>query len=216
MAVTNFIISPSEHVTIVGKTGSGKTYFAQHMLLNPKVERLIVLDPKANLKERFRLETPSPKVWRRYHNGDPVRIQIKPPKGTVEDQYAFYEEVFQDIYETQDTFVYIDEVYRVTPQNAGYWLTSVYTQGRELFISMWCTTQRPARIPQFILSEPEWYVMFRLNKKDDRQRLAEMMGEEAMTRIPDPHGLYLYNVNWDNPRYYASLNVVPLRNREIA
>lgn len=201
----NFQIKPNEHVTLMGKTGSGKTYFAQHALSS--VGRLIVFDPKANLRERFKLQKPSQKIMRAFHRGDPARIQIVPPRGTFQDQFDFYETIFEDIYHTQDCYVYIDEVYRVTPMTGGYWFTSLYTQGRELNISMWCSTQRPSRIPQFILSEPEWLIAFRLNKKDDRAKAAETMGDLALNRIPDPHGFYLYNVNMDDPLYRRSLTV---------
>lgn len=114
---------------------------------------------------------------------------------------------FATIYGAGHVTVYIDEAYGIVPPGAKIppMLNALYTRGRELGIGVWAATQRPSWIPLVMLSEAEWLFAFRLQLDADRKRMAELMGPEVMRPVRNPHGFWLYNVNWDVPRYYAQM-----------
>lgn len=197
-------IRANERVLFAGKTGSGKT-FAAGSLLAP-VSRLVVIDPKANLAS-WNLKVPNFSDWRRLERGKPGRFRIMPP--ITVDPEAWYEDLFKRLYYIGNLMVYIDEAYAVVPPGArpGQWLSALYTRGRELGIGLWSATQRPAWIPLFMLSESDWFLIFRLNLDVDRRRLAGVIGDQVMLPIPDKHGFYLYHVEDDRAVYHRQVSV---------
>jgi DNA helicase HerA-like ATPase len=195
------IIKANERVLLAGKTGSGKTWFAERLLI--PVQRLIVIDPKATLAPWSLIE-PGKRQWSQFDRGGAGRFRILPP--VADDIDAWYEELFEHLYEAGDLTVYIDEAYAVAPPGSkpGKWLSALYTRGRERGIGVWAATQRPAWIPLFLISEADWLIIFRLNLEADRRRLASIAGDEVMGRVPNPHGFFLYNVEEGTPHYFRT------------
>lgn len=198
-------IQPHERVAIVGKTGSGKTYFAKALL--SQYPRVIVIDPKGTFNsegyERWTKKTP--KLLADAHKDFHIRI----PAITADKPEEAYEEIFQTVYENGvNTLIYIDELYGViSSANGGKWLRALMTRGREFNLSVMVATQRPSRIPLFALSEAEWFFCFRLQLLADRARMSEFMGKTALKIIPDKHGFYVYHSEWDTPKYVKELSV---------
>lgn len=200
-------IKANDRALIAGKTGSGKTYFAQAILSS--VPRLIVIDSKGSLGE-WGLKSPSALDWRKFEGGRDGRFRISPP--VSDDLPGYFESLFARLYGIGDLTLYIDEAYAVVPSSArpGKWLTALYTRGRELGIGVWASTQRPAHIPLFLLSESDLLVSFKLLMKEDRERMAQMMGESVFDVIPDPHGFWIYDVTKDSPRYFPQVRTIVL------
>lgn len=194
-------IRANDRVLLAGKTGSGKTWLAEHLL--NRVDRLVVIDPKATLGH-WRLDEPSERDWRDFEDGEPGRFRILPP--IVDDPGAWYEDMFHSLYSIGNLIVYIDEAYAVTPPGSrpGKWLSALYTRGRELGIGTWAATQRPAWIPGFLMSEADILIVFRLNLPEDRKKLAAIGGEKLLKRVPDQHGFWLYRLEDETPTYYSS------------
>lgn len=191
-------IKPDDRVALVGRTGSGKTYLARLLLAN--VRRLVVVDSKSSLAE-WSLEIPSSRDWRSFERGNPARWRVLHP--ITDDPQSWYEQLFQRLYLIGNVTVYIDEAYAVTPvgKQPGAWLSALYTRGRERGISVWAATQRPTWIPLFMLSESDWFFIFRLQMAEDRRRMAQIVGNEVLRPIPDKHGMYTYHVDQDTPVY---------------
>jgi energy-coupling factor transporter ATP-binding protein EcfA2 len=194
-------IKTNERILIVGKTGSGKTYLAKY--LTRQANRLVVLDAKATLTD-WNLD-PWDSVSRgKLLSHEPIRIRVLPPYDG--DITEYWEAVLSDCYKAGNVVIYIDELYSICPPNQKPMnvLWSMYTRGRELGIGVWSSSQRPAWIPLFALSEAEHFFNFRLQLDEDRKRMAVFMGAEVLT---NEHGFYYSKAIWDRPQFYTSLVV---------
>lgn len=203
---TNHIIERNSRTFIAGKTGTGKTYLAERLLKG--VNRLIVIDTKGNLKERFSLTPESKKAWKKFDSGDDIRIQVKSPLLPVEKFQEYFDGIFEKAYHAGNCIVYIDEVYGVTngSRDLPTWLTALYTRGRELGVGVMCCSQRPRHIPLFCMSESENFFIFRLLLKEDTDRLGSFVGELSPVPNSDKHGFWFYNIDMDRPIYQKSLS----------
>ena len=191
---------------ITGKTGSGKTFFARH--ITRTLPRLVVFDPKFTLAD-WGLEAWNRETRRALSEGDPIQLRVTwTERG---ESTVFWEDVMWEVLEAGNCLLYIDELYSLSAQ--GKWipeaLQRIYTQGRELGVGAIGVAQRPRFIPQFVITECEWFMRFRLQKKDDRMYMSEFMGDEVIERIPasDPHGFWYYNVGWNEPLYVDRLRI---------
>jgi DNA helicase HerA-like ATPase len=195
-------IHSNDRVLLAGKTGSGKTWLAEHLL--NRVDRLVVIDPKDRLTH-WRLDVPSERDWRDFDRGEAGRFRLVSP--IQDNTQAWYEDQFARLYTVGNLIVYIDEAYGVLDKpgaRPGKWLSAMYTRGRELGIGTWAATQRPSWIPGFLMSEADILIVFRLNMPDDRKKLAEIGGEALSRRVPDTHGFYLYRLEDDSPTYFKT------------
>lgn len=182
---SNLSIRADDRVTLVGKTGSGKSYFARYLLY--RVKRLIVCDPKGEMDNKeWNLVDETPAGWRALARGKPYRMRIKPPRSV--DEWDIY---FERILQLRRLTLYVDELYGVGPLSSDG-LQGLYTRGRELGLSVWSSTQRPTWIPRFALSEAGWLFVFKLTLEDDRERIADIIGPEGMTEL-DGHEFLAYN-----------------------
>lgn len=195
----------NSRVAVIGKTGSGKTFLSEYLLRN--VGRLVVFDVKGNLKNRFGLVDYSAKLWRRFMRGEKFRVRITAPIGKNVDLVNLYDEYFRQIYDTGDCIVYIDEVYGVTG-GANYlapYLTALYTRGRELGVGIVACTQRPTFIPNFILTESEYFFVFRLQLESDRKKIENIVGSSVEIPRKDTNGFWFFDTSKDGGKYYEKL-----------
>jgi ABC-type oligopeptide transport system ATPase subunit len=176
----DFPIESSDRVTLIGKTGCGKTTVAEQ-LLNNQPGYAIVIDPKGmcNWEGWHVTEKPSrvsADLLRHKH------IIFKPP---ITWSFSDYDNFFAWIYKIRNIIAYIDEVFAVASETTrpSSWLGAIATRGRQLNIGLWCATQRPARVPIFLLSEADHFLMFHLKLPVDIGRvyeIAEMTKEEQL------------------------------------
>lgn len=121
------------------------------------------------------------------------------------DQGGAVEDQMWAVWEKQGIGVYTDEGYMVGRQNPAF--RALLTQGRSREIPMITLSQRPVWLDPFILSEAEYYQVFRLNHKNDRKKVEEFIpdntsGEKTskihplQRRLPEYHSYY-YDVGGD-------------------
>jgi hypothetical protein len=203
-----FKFNSNDRGLVVGQTGSGKTVFCEWFLRDAK--RLIVLDSKGNLKDRFNLVDYDRKSIRALAKNQPVRIQIKQPILDLNDLPEYYEKIFADMLEAGNLTIYIDETNRIT----GYsnrvlaYFGAAYTQGREVNkVGILASVQRPVNTPKVIITEAQHYWCFRLTTENDRKTMSEVMGgsPEVKGGVLHEHGFYYYNHQLSRPEYYAKL-----------
>lgn len=193
-------IGPKERAVFVGRTMSGKTTLAKHLL--PQYPFVVVIDPKGTFELPGSRIATTPEELRRLPV-QPYEPQIYRPH----EQYwtvDAYDEVFRTVYQRRNTTCYVDEVYGVMrgPQVPLYY-RAIITRGAELHIRVISATQRPSRIPLEILTESDHYVLYTLTAEDDVKRMAEHMGQTVLEPLTVEHSFYYYRVGGQNaPRVY--------------
>lgn len=106
------------------------------------------------------------------------RVVARPAAG--EDRRAWLDEVARIVYYTGEAALAVDEVLGIaTAARPLVWLEAVLTQGRELGITTIVCSQRPRRIQTTIVSEADHVIAFYLNRRDDREEVADVVGDYA-------------------------------------
>lgn len=198
-------IASNERVFLAGRTGSGKTFLARHLLA--KSTRLVVLDPKGTLGRdmapEWNLTDWSEKGAKLLERGEPCRLRVPAP---LDGNWAPY---LWAVYRAGGVTLYVDEMYGVVPPGkvAPEPLLACYTRGRELRVGVFAASQRPSWVPLVAMSEADWFFVFRLTLDEDRKRLASFMGASVMQPITDRYGFMTYHPEWDEPIYTPQLVV---------
>lgn len=187
--------SSKHRVLVNGRTGSGKTQAAVWLLsqanflsapwivLNQKRTKIIDDIPGAqHVKNDFRPKKPGIYIY--HHIPD------------LDDESL--EDLLWYAWARGDIGVYTDEGYMINPRSPA--LNALYTQGREKHIPMITLSQRPTKISRFAVSESDFFMLFHIQDKKDRELvrgylpvdLEPLMGIEAgrARALPDFHSLY--------------------------
>jgi DNA helicase HerA-like ATPase len=207
------IVESGQRVVAVGKTGSGKSFLMRFLV--KQLRRCLVLDPKSMIDPvEWNLEWATQHGIRDLDRGKDVKLLVR---GTDMQDWTYW---LQAAWDVGNVVVYIDELYALVDfgqAKAPQILSRLYTQGRERLVGVWGATQRPSWVPMFTMSESDWFFMFRVQLGDDRKRLAELMGESVLEPVPDRHGFWEYNTEWDYPLYVPQLIVkAPEKQIEVA
>lgn len=182
------VIARGDRVTIIGRTGSGKSVALRYFLQG--YSRGVLVDPKG------RASMPGwPVVY-----GSAAFVKAWPATsphvvarlGPGEDRRAWFDAVCWHIYRVGEAGVGIDEVAGVTSSSKpSTGLDVLLMQGRELGLTVYVCTQRPLRIPPTLLSEVDHILVYTLQRRDDVEAVADVIGDY---RSP-PHGSYRF-VYW--------------------
>lgn len=167
-------IRNDERVIIAGRTGSGKTVLAKHLL--KRLDRVFVIDPKHTFRlDGFELKRGLPTT------GSDVRVIYRPRLG--DDDHLAY--ILSLIQRGKYMTIYVDELATLSemfPVSTTV-LQDIVRTGRERHVSVWSATQRPRGIPKVFFTEAEVVFLFDLHWEKDRQHVAEFIGPEAEEEI---------------------------------
>lgn len=178
----------------VGATGSGKTHAALWVLSMMPIDRMpfVVVNYKGDesidaipFKQDIGLD----------------EVPVKPGVYVTHphvSQGAAVERQLWEIWARGDTGVYTDEGLMMGRYNEAF--RALLTQGRSRKIPMITLSQRPKWLDPFVLSEAEFYQVFRLNNKKDVMSVAEFIPEtsgDISKRLPEYHSYY-YDVKANN------------------
>lgn len=162
-----------QRVTVTGRTGSGKTWFAAWLLSKAPFDKqpYIIVDYKGDKLlgsidrvERLSVKDPLPK--------HPGLFIVRPHIHEEAETEAW----LWKVWERESTGLYFDEAFMLP--NSGYSrrgaLQAILTQGRSKHIPVISLVQRPSQISLFVFSEADYYACFHLNRKNDRKTMNDL------------------------------------------
>ena len=181
----------SEHTTIIGRTGSGKTQCGAWLLSHAPFDEMpyIIFDFKGDQL----LNSVKAK---------PISIYDAPPEkpGLYIVHILPHEiEVVNDfLWKIHrgggNTGLYFDEGFMVAKCKA---LEAVLMQGRSMQMPCYILSQRPSWISRYAFSEASHFVVFHLNDRRDRVKVKEFYEEYREDRKEKYHAQW-YDVNNDS------------------
>jgi DNA helicase HerA-like ATPase len=199
---------PTDRVSIIGSTGSGKTRFAAHIFSFSKFDKkpYVIVDFKGDdlLQQIDRAK----QITLRDTPSKPGLYYVRPMPG---DEIEF-ENFLWRIWKRGNIGIYIDEGYMVNPNSKAF--AAILTQGRSLKIPCMTLTQRPARCSRFVFSEANHFALFRMN---DRRDVENAIG--SFTPRNDPvwdleKPLAEYNCRWYDNKQNYSCRILPVPDDE--
>jgi DNA helicase HerA-like ATPase len=206
------------HHSIVGLTGSGKSYLAVNGLLEMcKYDRVLIIDTKGDdpslmgvgkpIKEHRRKpwyavdgEKDKPKAnW--------FRLVVDDNLEKARDQVG---RALSSVYDDGDWVVYCDEIFDITSRDKTIGLgleglvTQIWRKGRYRHVSLIAGTQTPVSVPRLFYDQASFAWIGRIRDEDRQKRLLEIGG---MSKRDLPILAGLKRREWllaaDNGEYFA-------------
>lgn len=203
-------IHSNDRVAVVGKTGTGKTHLVRKLIWD-RFNSVVFYDWKW---QHYR-EMNAPVVHtiedvEEALTGEPeVPRLVYAPKRKGLDVWNY---LCYLCWEHTNIHLIADELKGVYQQNG--WVAgitdyheNIMTRGRQKGVGMTNVSQRPKGIPLETMSEAEHFFSFRLNMKDDRKRIGEIIGSENqhIPRELSGHEFLYYNTELDEPKICSPL-----------
>lgn len=169
----------SQRVSIVGRTGSGKTQFAAWLLSQAPFDKqpYVIIDYKyddlLNSIDNIKEIGVNEKVK---HPG----LYITHPQPGDEDGI---ENFLWKVWNQERVGLYIDEGYMIPKNSQAF--TSILTQGRSKKIPIITLTQRPTFVNRFVFSESDYFGVFHLNDKRDHKTIEGFSPIDNEVRTPE-------------------------------
>lgn len=187
-----------EHTAILGRTGSGKTTLAAHVLSLAPFDKMpyVAIDMKGddllaeikNLREIGLNENiPS----------QPGLYVLRPLPTDVDG----IERWLRKVWTQGNTGLYVDEAYLLPDK---IWIRNILAQGRSLRIPTIFASQRPVDIPRSIFSEASHVAVFQLNDERDKKTVREFTPKGMLDyTLPDFHSY------WYSPKLQTADDITP-------
>jgi hypothetical protein len=191
----------TQRITIIGKTGSGKTQGAAWLLSHRSYTEKpwVILD--------FKYDS----LLNQIPGTEEINVSDKLPKKpglyiahpTPRDVLAV-EDFLWRVHARGDTGLFLDEGYMIPDRSESF--QAILTQGRSKHIPVMTLTQRPTWLTRFAFSEADYIQLFGLTDTRDIKTVKQFMPLPIEQRLPGQYHSWW----WDNARNYkAVLQPVP-------
>jgi len=176
---------------IVGSTGSGKTQCGiWHLSLRDYLNMpWVIFDFKG---DDLIAEIGAKEIS--VNSAPPKKPGLYVVRPLPETDDASVEAFLMKCWAQEDIGLYIDEGYMIPNDSKAF--KAILTQGRSKHIPVIVLSQRPVWLSRFVFSEADFYQVFRLNDKRDRQTVKSFLPFDVEERLPDYHS-YWYDVGND-------------------
>lgn len=176
-----------EHLTVYGKSGSGKSYFVIYVLKQRALARgahvVAVLTKRAD-KTLLKTGWPVIETWPPGYNQNQVIFWAKakglsamhrvPQRRKVQLLMDHLWQPNSNIVVYWDEIPYVENQLRLKGE-----LETFYREGRSHGITNVASMQRPSGVSRLAHSEAGWTVCFAPKDADDRKRVAEILGDRS-------------------------------------
>lgn len=180
-----------EHLTVYGKSGSGKSYFVGYVLkqrAHARGSHVVIVATKRTDRTLSSLGWPVVNTWPPGYGEHQVIFWAK-AKGISKEarieQRAKVKRLMNQLWVPGsnvvvywDELAYIEIMLGLKPEIETY-----YREGRALGITNVASMQRPSGVTRLSHSEAGWTVAFPPKDADDRDRVAEVLGDRARFRL---------------------------------
>lgn len=200
-----------EHLSLIGKTQSGKTTLALELLKRRTYVCALCTksrddDFSSALEDNGFKFTRSWPISKRYN-----KVALWPPIEKITDapeQEAVIKKALAHIYTVGGWTVYADEIwYLKNALHAQKYLEMLWSQGATIKITVVAGTQRPRTIPQMMLDQPVHLFFFRSQELKFIQRTAEisfLLQKEIISTVPRLEQHQFLYVNQDTGQMAVS------------
>lgn len=174
-AVRIYTPGVSERVIALGKSGSGKTTILRGLL--GRVANGVIIDTKKNEEEYWRKVKGAKFTKTEPHKLGSGLWVWAPPDAWLDDR-EWINRSFIELYRQKGArVIYVDEFGDVAPSANRYppALKTLAMRGRSAKKGLWGTTQRPADVPLFLLSEANHYFVCHTSIPQDQKRIDRLV-----------------------------------------
>lgn len=186
------IPNEKQRTVICGRTGSGKTVAGVWHLSQRNYLQMpwVIFDYKGD-DLIGQLPTTEISIKKLAPPKEPG-LYIVRPMAEVDDDAI--EDFLWAIKNKGNTGIYVDEGYMLPGGGRSTAYRAIQTQGRSLKIPTITLSQRPVWMDRFVFSEADFYQIFHLNDKRDKQTIKSFMPENTGDNLPEYHSYY-YDVS---------------------
>lgn len=194
-------IDPGTRTIVAGRTGSGKTTFANWAIGTRNHQHWVILNPKHTSGYKSLPDAVVLHKWdsRKFDRAIKEHRFVILNFGLGETNPEFMDSVILWIHENYENIgICNDELYYLHEQGqAGDGLIALLTRGRERKQSHFGLTQRPKWLSLFCFTESDYIVMMQLKLEGDRKRMVEATGDAGFMIPVAKHHWRWYTVDDD-------------------
>lgn len=184
--------SPTQRISVMGHTGSGKTHFAMWALSHANWNKRpwLIVDYKGD-PWFHHLNKSVPKLISEIDVTDKVPRQpdlyIVQPLPTEQQEVN---DLIMRVWAKGKTGLFFDEGHMLPKAPRYPAVPAVLSQGRSKSIPVIMVSQKPSWISQFAFSEADYFSLFHLQDWRDRQRAMEFIPVNLENPLPHRHSYY--------------------------
>ena len=200
-------IGRGKRAFIAGKTGSGKTRAALFLLHHMRDYPVYIFDTK--IEPAFKqILGPLAEIVDGIAGYDPQKAKkpfviLRPSAQEATDPQFIDSIVFRVHDSVEGCTIYIDEAYQLHLHGrAGPGIIGALTRGRSRDQTVILSSQRPAWISGFCMTEADKFFIFRLGDLKDRKRLREFIPDDSILDVPPKYHFWHYDVQDDDATLY--------------